>query len=372
MTRARYVMVGGFLGAGKTTAIVRMARMLSAAGQRVGLISNDQSRGLVDTALMGSGGFAIEEITGGCFCCRFGSLVEAAQRLTRQERPDVLIAEPVGSCTDLKATVDYPLRRLYGEAYAAAPLSVMVDPVRAMRILGLAEGRSFSPRVQYIYLRQLEEAELIVINKVDLLTADDLSRLADAMRQGYPNARVIEISARGGMGMEAWLDELGGVQPRLSGAMDVDYVRYAEGEALLGWLNATVALAGVNAFDGNALLFALAERLRRELAGAGVEIAHLKMTLEPEDGPDIGAVNVVSSDAAAVLGHALADPLDGGTLLVNLRAESAPGLLREMLDLALAKVAEEQSVTAAVEHVEAFSPSPPRPTHRLAEVGGGA
>ena len=73
-------MIGGFLGAGKTTAILQIAKKLRDQGLRVGLITNDQSYGLVDTAMLGSHGFAVEEITGGCFCCRFNSLVAAADK----------------------------------------------------------------------------------------------------------------------------------------------------------------------------------------------------------------------------------------------------------------------------------------------------
>ena len=53
----------------------------------------------------------------------------------------MFLAEPVGSCTDLAATVSYPLRRLYGDAYSIAPYSVLVDPARAERVLGLAAGQ---------------------------------------------------------------------------------------------------------------------------------------------------------------------------------------------------------------------------------------
>src|SRR5438093_1054937 len=137
MSRASYIMIGGFLGAGKTTAILKLAQHLDRAGSKVGLITNDQSIGLVDTALLASQGFSVEEITGGCFCCKFNSLVEASEKLSRETQPDIFIAEPVGSCTDLLATVGYPLRRIYGENFRIAPLSVMVDPIRALRILGL-------------------------------------------------------------------------------------------------------------------------------------------------------------------------------------------------------------------------------------------
>src|SRR6266704_1227232 len=119
--KCRYIMIGGFLGAGKTTSVARLARRLTDQGRRVGLITNDQGSGLVDTAMLRSRGFATEEIPGGCFCCRFHSLVEAAQHLTANSRPEVFIAEPVGSCTDLLATVTYPLRRLYGDDFTVAP-----------------------------------------------------------------------------------------------------------------------------------------------------------------------------------------------------------------------------------------------------------
>ena len=71
MARARYIMVGGFLGAGKTTAMLRLGEHLAAQGVRVGLVTNDQSSGLADTTLLSASGFPVEEITGGCFCCRF-------------------------------------------------------------------------------------------------------------------------------------------------------------------------------------------------------------------------------------------------------------------------------------------------------------
>src|SRR5438552_16925102 len=110
-SKARYVMIGGFLGAGKTTAVAKLAERLTDQGRRVGLITNDQGSGLVDTAMLRSRGFATEEIPGGCFCCRSNTLVDAANKLSASARPDVFIAEPVGSCTDLVATVPVPLRR---------------------------------------------------------------------------------------------------------------------------------------------------------------------------------------------------------------------------------------------------------------------
>ena len=145
--RAHYIMLGGFLGAGKTTCIAYCAQKWHAAGKRLGIICNDQAEHLVDTAVLSQTGVAVEEIAGGCFCCRFQSLQDAADNLHKEHCPEIFLAEPVGSCTDLVATVSYPMRRMYGESYSIAPLTIVVDPQRALRILGLREGKSFSDKV---------------------------------------------------------------------------------------------------------------------------------------------------------------------------------------------------------------------------------
>ena len=362
MSKALYLMIGGFLGAGKTTAIAKLARLLSGRGLRIGLITNDQSVGLVDTAVLSNADFPVEEITGGCFCCRFNSLVEASDRLSQNMRPDVFIAEPVGSCTDLVAAVSFPLRKIYGNDYQVAPLSVLVDPIRAERILGLSEGRSFSSKVLYVYGKQLEEAEIIVINKSDLISAERQARLEKALRLAYPQAEVLRVSAREGTGLESWLDRIDQVALSES-APEVDYETYAEGEALLGWLNVSAFIEPSEELDGNELLRSLAAAVRGTLPG--VEIAHFKMTLVPEeDAGDIGVLNLVRSDGTAELSHSLKEPVRTAELLINLRAEADPDLLRQSVVEALAECAP----FAAIRHAEHFRPAKPQPTYRMAHI----
>ena len=364
--RARYIMVGGFLGAGKTTAIIRLARFLTEQGQRVGLITNDQSVGLVDTTLARAQGFPVEEITGGCFCCRFNTLMDAADRLHAEARPDVFIAEPVGSCTDLRAAVSYPLRRMYGDAFEIAPLSVLVDPIRAARVLGLETGRSFSQKVQYVYDRQLAEADAIVVNKVDLLDAERLERLRAALAARYPQAAVLAMSARDGGGTADWFERVTRGAMGLGASPDVDYEVYAEGEALLGWLNATVRVAGGAPFDGNALLRDLAAHMAGTIGTA--EIAHLKMTLTAEELPsDIAVLNLVAGDRGAEMAHTLKAPVEAGELIVNLRAEADPERLNHAARAALAAwEAGGPGRRAAIDHSEHFRPAKPTPTYRMA------
>lgn len=363
--KARYIMIGGFLGAGKTTAVGALAQRLTAAGLRVGLITNDQGSELVDTATLRSRGFAAEEIPGGCFCCRFDSLVQAADRLTEETQPDVFIAEPVGSCTDLVATVSYPLRRMYGEQFTVAPFSVLVDPVRAEHVLGLAEGKRFSEKVLYIYRKQLEEADFIVITKNETIERARIAALRTRLAHEFPNAQVLDVSVRLGTNVSEWFDlvETGTVGSRP--AMEVDYSAYAEGEALLGWLNATVQLSAPHHFDANEALEVLAGGIQARLPET--EIAHLKMTFSPGSAlGDLAVINLVRSDLVPELSMRIDEPVQSGQLIINLRAEGAPALLETAARAATEQLSRNfPGLRASLEHLESFRPGKPEPTHRL-------
>jgi G3E family GTPase len=358
-------MIGGFLGAGKTTSVLSLAQRLTAQGKKVGIIMNDQASGLVDTALAAAHDYAVEEIAGGCFCCRFNSLLDAARTLTASTRPDVLLAEPVGSCTDLMATVNLPLQRIYGDQFQMGPLSVVVDPIRCRRALGMEEGRKFSDNVTYIYRKQLEEAEVIVVNKTDLLSAEEQDELTHRLHAEFPQARIYRISARHQAGIDPWLHDLLTEEGEAAKTMEVDYTRYGVGEALLGWLNATVKVQQDEA-DGNALLMQLAKDLRSRIAAQGAEIAHMKMILSADaDGLEIAALNCTATEREPELSHRLSEPMDEAEILINIRAEAAPEQLNAALQGAVSQL-QEQGATVSITHCEHFRPGQPVPTHRLA------
>jgi len=360
-------MIGGFLGAGKTTAVAKLAQRLTERGLKVGLITNDQGRELVDTQMLRAKGFATEEIPGGCFCCRFKSLVEAADRLTAASQPDVFIAEPVGSCTDLVATVTYPLRRIYGDHFTIAPVSVLVDPVRAARVLGLDTGGNFSEKVVYIYKKQLEEADLLVINKVDLLGPERVEQLRTALAAQFPRAEILVVSARAGTDLDAWFSKLESEVHGARPTMDVDYDVYADGEALLGWLNATAQLEATAPFDAERVLTSLARAMQDRLRAQRAEVAHLKMTYSPDEAlaGEIAVINLVRNDFIPELSLKLPEPSRRGQLIINLRAENAPDALAQIVRDSLHAAQElTPGLTIQLQHLEHFRPGRPTPTHR--------
>jgi G3E family GTPase len=365
--KTRFVLIGGFLGAGKTTAVSLAARYLTGRGIPVGVISNDQSAGLVDTAVFRSQGFDVEEIAGGCFCCRFDSVVEAAQRLAADKQSWVCLAEPVGSCTDLAATVGHPLTQMFGDRFTVAPVSVLVDPTRAARILGLATGRSFSDKVVYVYRKQLEEADLIVVNKCDVYKEPQRSLLAERLQREFPRAEVLCLSARTGKGMGHWVncllaDEFGG-----SETMEVDYERYADGEAALGWLNCTARVTADEPFDGAGFLSGLSLYIRDQLRAEGREIAHLKIVLNRDsDGQSLLSVNLTTGDDEPEVHDEPSQPTRRGDLIINLRAEADPDLLDSITRRAVDDCGVgPRAVNVELTHLDCFRPAKPTPLHRV-------
>src|SRR5579862_8108799 len=297
MTRLRFVMVGGFLGAGKTTTLARLARFYTGRGQTVGLVTNDQAQDLVDTQSLRSQGFPVEEVPGACFCCRFNDLVGKVGQLETSQRPDVILAEPVGSCTDLVATVVQPLKDLYGERFEVAPYPVLFKPSHGLRILKGDSGpqSGFSPKAAYIFRKQLEEADAIVINRIDELESGAVKELSALVSQTFPGTPVLRLSAKTGQGFEALtelLDQQGEFGRKI---LDIDYDVYAEGEAELGWLNSTVRVAAPAPFAVDALLLAVVTQLCEALAPLG-EVAHLKAIGLSE--ASFGVANLVSNHTA--------------------------------------------------------------------------
>jgi hypothetical protein len=220
--------------------------------------------------------------------------------------------------------------------------------------------------VTYIYEKQLEEANVLVVNKTDLLDDRQRELLGDGLRRRFPRADVLVVSARHERGLEPWFERLLGSEMDTVDIMEVDYETYGVGEAMLGWLNAGVHLAGAGEFDGNALLREVASRVREALAALDVQVAHLKMTLSPvDDALEVGVINLVRSEASPEMSFELTEPVLEGELTVNLRAEASPDVLERAVRGALEGLSETGLARATVTDLQCFKPGQPNPTHRV-------
>ncbi|VTS02728.1 GTP-binding protein [Tuwongella immobilis] len=367
MANVRFVLLGGFLGAGKTTTLARLARHYTGLGHRVGIVTNDQAQDLVDTNNLRSQGFSVQEVPGACFCCKFDDLIGQIGQLQADQRPDIILAEPVGSCTDLVATVVQPMRDLYGSDFRVAPYAVLFKPSHGLKILRNEAKAGFSPKAAYIFRKQLEEADAIVMNRIDELSPADLDELTQLLTSEYPGVPLIPMSAKTGQGFEqlvALLDQEGAFGQRV---LDIDYDVYAEGEAELGWLNLTASLSSEQAFDLDALLMKLIQPLAARLAAVEAEAAHLKLIgLDREGG--FGVANLVSSQTGCELSLPSQKTVPHVDLVVNARVAIDPSILESAVREVLAEVSAGERLTLAIGNAQSLRPGRPVPTHRYSQA----
>jgi G3E family GTPase len=355
---ATFVPVSGFLGAGKTTTLLAAAHELRARGHCPAIVTNDQGRDLVDTQLARTATDAVGEVLDGCFCCRFSDLAEVTTTLV-DGGADVVLAEAVGSCTDLRATVVRPLRTYHGDTLRVASLTTVVDPLR-YRAFARSWSAGHGDDTAYLYAHQLAEADVLAVNKVDLLGRAIIPLLSDLGRR-YPSARVIPYSARSGTVSElvdGWL--AGDVEDRADEALDYD--RYAAAEAALAWLNHDVAVTG--GFEpGRWARVALAS-LSRACAAAGALVGHAKVSVETAEGLVKGSLTAAgAAPAVDVPGPATAET---GRAVFNLRVEWPPAALDAACAEAIRTADEACGTTStAVTAPASFQPSYPRPVHRI-------
>ncbi|MGC2636201.1 MAG: GTP-binding protein [Acidobacteriaceae bacterium] len=336
--------MGGFLGAGKTSLILAATRMLERRGLRCAVILNDQGDELVDTQHAESLGLMAREVTGGCFCCRLSELTSAIEEL-RRSSPDVIFAEPVGSCTDLAATVIAPLEEF--DRCRPAPFTVLIDPAR-LWVLG---GERADADLRFLFEKQIEEADLVVMSKADLYPDAAAPQGVEARR----------LSARTGQGVAEWVDEiLGGAVEAGGRIAEVDYERYARAEAALAWLNLSFVYVPATPVSAAMVAGPLLDGIDEALTAAGIPLVHLKL-LDRSPAGWVKAALCANGAPPHVEGHLDASPVIRHDVLVNLRAKADPDCVRAIVKEQLARL---QGSLAEI-HLSCFRPAPPQPERRM-------
>lgn len=362
MNRTVLIVLSGFLGSGKTTLMLTAAEHLRNWGYSVACITNDQGEQLIDSKMVLKKELPLEQIQGGCFCCRFDELAASIGRIVTGHRPDVIIAEAVGSCTDLIATVVKPLEKLYEKQLDIRPLTVVVDPVRLAE--SLSELSTLTPEITYLFKKQLEEAQCIVLNKTDMLTDARAEWLENQLRRTYAG-EVVSVSTLHDEGIAEWLiGMLDSNKPPLP-VLDIDYDIYAEGEAQLGWFNGSFLIKGRVA-NAAALCTFFMDRITKRLQTEKAEAAHLK--LWAEDGEQ--AIKMSSVGSAQVISMDLSPSAEWTTeqltVWINARVHMAHDRLEAALTSVSKEIEEHYRVRVDIDRLACFAPGRPQPKYRMA------
>ena len=174
------LIIAGWLGSGKTTLVDHLLREAQAEGVRLAIISNEFGDTGIDQALLDAGEEGFVELDGGCVCCRLSdALPETVEQIVLATRPDRLVLECSGVALPGEVVVQFwrpPVRPLISDEVVV----VVVDAERAAAV---------PPPSDDTFVEQLDAADLVLLNKRDLVGDAELARaraVVEEMTGGRP------------------------------------------------------------------------------------------------------------------------------------------------------------------------------------------
>jgi len=183
--------IGGFLGTGKTTLLMRIAGRCRQKGVTVAIVVNEMGEVGIDGATIKGEGYDAVELPDGCICCSLsGTLQNALKSIDRDIHPDVIIIEPTG------LALPHKVRELVRTS--------LIDSDHTL-IVGLADAKRFDELMsnkEEFFKRQLHASDFILMTKVDLCAEDEIKRITNELMGMHPGRDVIRVSSVTGEGID--------------------------------------------------------------------------------------------------------------------------------------------------------------------------
>ncbi|MBO4831979.1 MAG: hypothetical protein J5569_05900 [Oscillospiraceae bacterium] len=347
----KFVVFSGFLGSGKTTAMMALTRYYTEHYAKAAMISNDLSEGnnLADNRLAQLSSCNASEITGECICYCHDVLTERLNAYF-DEGCELVVSDIPGFGVGALEHVYHGLAAEYPGQYELGPFTVLIEPGNAKLLLS---GKSAD--MTHILDAQLREADLIVLNKRDLLGNDETETVLSGLASKYPEARVIAISAARGEGLEELAQALRNGESALR-RPDIDYV----GEGLqreMGSISEYYiqyhAVVCCNDFDGTAYLEEMASAVQNGIRDCGCEIPHLKLLAWEQEG-DYGKVDLLGTGRPIEITHRFERPCTELAVVLNASAACPDTKLDGIITNAMSVVSERFGLEVMIFRKECF------------------
>ena len=341
----KFAVFSGFLGSGKTTTMMALTKYYTAHHAKAAMISNDLGHGvnLADNRLAQLSGCNASEITDNCICYVNELLAERLDAYY-DDGCELVISDIPGFGVGALEHVYHGLTEKYPGKFALAPFTVLTEPrtVELLRSGGAGDLR-------YLYDTQLTEADLIVLNKCDLLTPEQREADLNWLRAYYPLAETVAISALTGEGLEALSRALIDGEASMR-RPDIGYggreFRFAMGKMSEFYLQYH-AVVCCDDFDGSAYLLDIAEKVKADIAASGHEIPHLKLLAwEPEG--DYGKVDLIGTERPVEVTRRFEKRCREIAVLLNASAACPADRLEEIVTAAAGEISERYQLETVI------------------------
>ena len=240
--------------------------------------------------------------------------------------------------------------------YDFAPFSILVD--------GTDGTQSFGPTVGYLQAKQWEEAQMVLLNKIEMAAPRQLAKREQEIQAQQPGRPTYRVSGYSGEGLDTWLEAVLGGQSMDPESLIIGYDLYAKAEETLGWLNARGQIRASQLSEMGPWIEEQTRHMAIGLRKEGLSMAHLKILAQ--DGDVACKATLVGEDWTWGLWAESAHVTQIWEFLLNVRAVAEPAALEKWLWKILAQNEAEPCARYYVTHFEAFAPLAPKPVHRLA------
>ncbi len=357
MKKNKFMVVSGFLGAGKTTSMIAFTEYINKNIGKAAIIANDLgAKNLVDAGYTSTTGCSVTEIAGGCICYQTENLVDKIRRLRDVENADIVMSDIPGCGVGALDHVYHKLNSDYGKEFELAPFMVIVDPERLRMIMPEKADINLPEEMIYLLSSQLEEADCIVLNKIDLLTDDEIEKYLSFLRKVCPNIPVFAISAREKKNIKEVVEYFMSHESKLK-VVDIGYggAEFLAAESKLSWYNRRFFLKAKDGkeFDCNAFIDDFIEAIRIKLVKNKRNVPHLKIFAVGGEN-DFGKASLLGIDYKTEYDKKIQKKYNKLRVIINIRAACESQLLAGLIDEALKEVSEMYKVDYQVFFTECF------------------
>jgi G3E family GTPase len=191
--------IAGFLGSGKTTFLIELAQVLVERGHKIAIIVNDIGEINVDAKFIEMYGLEAKEISGGCICCQIaGTFANTVAALYHTFNPDIILVEPTG------VAIPWGLKR--AAEYAESDMDILLDHAPVVALLDAPRIDEMMKSVRRLVETQIREADVVLINKIDAATEENIKKSTEFVRAINTTAELMYISGRSGEGVQEVAD----------------------------------------------------------------------------------------------------------------------------------------------------------------------